>query len=104
MHRWPHDPPLWGESIKQHMDSSINKNPEKKKIIVHDKMIQIEDFKFHSLKKIGISVPFFKDECRMIFEAQFGDFFAHVHITIKSEDYLEIFNKLISWRKTTFSD
>ncbi len=104
VHRWPHDPPLWSEEVKKHMDSSISKNPENKKIIVHEKIIQIEDFKFSSLKKIGISVPFFKEECRMIFEAKFGDFFAHIHITVKSKDYLEIFNKLMAWKKSTFPD
>lgn len=98
VHRWPHDTSLWGDSIKKQLDESINKNPEKKTIVVRDKIIEIENVEFHSLKKIGISVPFFKDECRMIFEAQFGDLFAHVHITIKSANFLDVFNHLMSWR------
>ena len=99
VHRWPHDTPLWSDSIKKQLDDSINKNPQKKQIIVGEKFIQIEDFVFNSLKKIGISVPFFKNECTMILEAQFGELFAHIHITTKSGNFLEIFNQLISWRK-----
>jgi hypothetical protein len=99
VHRWPHDTPLWSDSIQKQLDDSINKNPQKKQIIVGEKFIQIENFVFNSLKKIGISVPFFKDECTLILEAQFGELFAHIHITTKSENFLEIFNQLISWRK-----
>ena len=99
VHRWPHDTPIWSDSIKKQLDDSINKNPQKKQITVEGKYIQIENIAFNSLKKIGISVPFFKDECTMILEAQFGDLFAHIHITTKSGDFLEIFNQLISWRK-----
>ena len=98
IHRWPHDTSLWGDSVKKQLDESINKNPEKKMVVVRDKIIKIENIEFHSLKKIGISVPFFKDECRMIFEARFGDLFAHVHITIKSANFLDVFNHLMSWR------
>jgi hypothetical protein len=56
VHRWPHDTPLWSDSIKKQLDDSINKNPQKKQIIVGEKFIQIENFVFNSLKKIGISV------------------------------------------------
>ena len=100
MHRWPHDTPLWGDDLKKQLDDSINKKPEKKEITVNKSSIKIENFEFDSLKKIGISIPFFKDECTMIFESQFENkFFAHVHITIKSQDYLDVFNKLILWRQ-----
>lgn len=100
VHRWPHDTPLWNDSVKKQMDASINKNPRKKQILVRDGSIQIEDIAFNSLKKIGISVPFFKDECTMILEGMFGDLFAHIHITTRSDDFLKIFNQLILWRKT----
>lgn len=103
VHRWPHDTPIWDDSTKKQIDDCINKKLGKKQIIVRDKTIQIEDFEFSSLKKIGISVPFFKDECTMIFEAQFGEFFAHVHITTKSENFLDVFNQLISWRRRNIS-
>ena len=98
VHRWPHDTPIWGDSIKKQLDNYINKKSEKKHVVVKSNTIKIENFEFNSLQKIGISVPFFKDECTMIFEAQFGEFFAHVHITIKSGNFLDIFNKLIQWR------
>ena len=99
VHRWPHDTPLWDDSTKKQLDDLINKNPQKKQIIVKEKSVQIKNITFVSLKKIGISVPFFKDECTMILEGKFGDLFAHVHITTKSDNFLEIFNRLISWRK-----
>ena len=102
VHRWPQDTPLWGDSIQQEIDDSINKNSEKKQVTIKEKTIQIENFEFTSLKKIGISVPFFKDECTFIFEAKFGELFAHVHITIKSENYVDVFNQLTSWKNMAF--
>ena len=104
VHRWPHDTPVWTESIKNQLDDSVNKNIDKKQITVKRKSIKIQDFEFISLKKIGISVPFFKDECRIIFEAQFGEFFAHVHVTMKSGDFLDVFNRLMSWKYSQFPD
>ncbi len=100
IHRWPQNSPIWDDSTKKQFVESINSNPGKKQIIIKDNYLKIGDFEFTSLKKIGVSVPFFKKECTMILEAQYGKFFAHVHITTKSEDYLEIFNKLISWTKS----
>jgi len=100
VHRWPRNTPLWSDSVKKELDDSINKNPQKKQIIIGENYIQIENIVFNSLKKIGISVPFFKDECTMILEAQFGELFAHIHITTKSGNFLEIFNQLIAWRST----
>lgn len=102
IHRWPQDSPIWDDSIQKKLDDSIIKNPEKKQVIIKEKTIHIENFKFTSLKKIGISVPFFKKECTIIFEAQFDKFFAHVHITIKSKNYVELFNQLTSWKNISF--
>lgn len=102
VHRWPQDTPIWDDFTQKQLDDFINKNPEKKQVTIKEKTIQIENFEFNSLKKIGISVPFFKDECTMIFEARFGNLFAHVHITIKSENYVDVFNQLISWRNMAF--
>ena len=99
MHRWPQDSPLWDGSTQKQIDNSINKNSNKKQVIVKEKTIQIENFEFVSLKKIGITVPFFKKECTLIFEAQFGKLYAHVHITIKSENYVGVFSELTSWKK-----
>jgi hypothetical protein len=103
-HRWPQDSPIWIDSIQKQIDDTINKNPERKQIIINGKTIQIENFKFTNIKKIGISVPFFKDECRMIFEGQFGELFAHIHITVKSGNYLDILNQLISWKNEFFQN
>ncbi len=103
VHRWPQDSPIWDDSTQKQIDDSINKNPKKKQVTVKEKTIQIENFEFVSLKNIGITVPFFKKECTLIFEAQFGKLYAHVHITIKSENYVDVFNELTSW-KNNFAD
>ena len=100
VHRWPQDSPVWDGSTTHLIDKSINKNPENKRIVITDTLLQIEDLKFHSLCKIGVSVPFFKDECTMILESQFGSSLcAHIHITTRSEDYIDIFNQLTAWKK-----
>jgi len=102
VHRWPQDSPVWDDSTQKQIDNSINKNSNKKQVIVKEKTIQIENFEFVSLKKIGITVPFFKKECTLIFEAQFGKLYAHVHITIKSENYVDVFSELTSWKNRVF--
>ncbi|MGV7226055.1 MAG: hypothetical protein ACQ9CV_03925 [Nitrosopumilus sp.] len=102
VHRWPRDGPIWDDFIQKELDSSINKNLEKKYVIIKEDLIQIENFKFTSLRKIGITVPFFKKECTLIFEAQFTNLFAHVHVTVKSDDYVEVFNELTSWKNKFF--
>jgi hypothetical protein len=99
VHHWPKNSPQWSDSLQKKLDVLINKNSDKKEIIINSHTIGIKDFEFTCLKKIGISVPFFKEECTMIFEAQFEDVFAHIHITIKSNSFLEIFNELISWKR-----
>jgi hypothetical protein len=99
VHHWPKNSPVWSDSLQKKLDVSINKNSNKKEIVIDSHTVRIEDFQFIRLKKIGISVPFFKKECRIIFEAQFETVFTHVHITIKSNNFLEIFNELISWKK-----
>ena len=104
VHRWPMDSPLWGDSIKKELDDSINKNPDKKKVMIESNIIQIENFKFTSLNKVGITVPFFKKECTLIFESQFESLFAHVHVTIKSQNYVDIFNELTVWKNKNFPD
>lgn len=102
IHRWPKDGAIWDDSIQTELDDSINKNPNKKQVTIKENTIQIENFKFTSLKKIGITVPFFKKECTMIFEAQFGILLAHVHVTIKSENYVDIFTELTTWKNRVF--
>ena len=104
IHRWPHDTPVWGDSTKKQLDEYVNKKLTEKQVIVDGKEIRIEGITFKSLKKIGISIPFFKKESTMIFEGQFDGLFAHVHITTKSKDFLEIFNALIKWRQREFPE
>ena len=104
VHRWPQDSPVWNESVKKELDDSMNKKSQQKHVIIKDKSVQIEDFEFTSIAKVGISVPFFKDECTMIFEGKFDDLFAHVHITIKHGNYLDVFNRLIVWRQQLFQN
>ena len=99
VHHWPKNSPSWSDSLQKKINASLNKNSDPKKIIVNSNSIQIKDFEFTCLKKIGVSVPFFKEECRIIFEAQFERFSAHIHITIKSNNFIDIFNELISWKK-----
>ncbi len=99
VHRWPQDSPVWDDLTQKQLDDSINKNSKKKQVTIKEKIIQIENFEFTSLTNIGISVPFFKEECTLIFEAQFRKLFAHVHISIKSKNYVDVFNELIIWRQ-----
>ena len=103
IHHWPKDSPLWDESLQKKFDECINKNSNSKKIIVNSENILIENFLITNLKKIGVSIPFFKNECTMIFEGKFKDVFGHIHITTKSDNFLDIFNQLISW-KNNFCD
>ncbi len=94
--------PVWDDYTKKELDVSINKNPSKKKVTLKENMIQIENFKFIDLKKIGITVPFFKKECTLIFEGKFESLFAHVHVTIKSENYVDVFTELTFWKNRFF--
>ena len=89
---------VWSDSLQKKLDISINQNSDKKIIIINSNTIWIEDFEFTCLKKIGVSVPFFEEECRVIFEAQFEKVFTHAYIIIKFNNFLDIFNKLISWK------
>ena len=98
VHHWPKNSLEWSNSLQKKLDISINKNPDKKIVIINSNTIGIEDFEFTCLKKIGVSVPFFEEECRVIFEAQFENVFAHVHITMRDDNFIDIFNQLISWK------
>ena len=60
VHRWPHDTPLWADDLKKQLDESINKNPEKKQVTVKNTTVKIENFEFHSLKKLEYQFRFSK--------------------------------------------
>jgi hypothetical protein len=104
VHHWPLDSPVWRKSIKEMVDLDLNNNQEKKKILIKDQIIRINDYEFDRIKKVGVSVPLFKKETRMVFEGHFEDSDGHIHITTKSQNYLEIFNKLMSWKNRCFPD
>ena len=104
VHRWPMDSLLWSQSFSQDIDLHLNKNKEKKKIRIQDNLIHIDNYRFDEIKKIGITVPFFKKEVTMIFEGRVVDSYAHTHITTRAKNYLEIFNSLMNWKNRLFPD
>ena len=104
VHRWPMDSPVWNNSIKEQVDLNLNKNLEKKKLTIDDGQITVDNYCFKKIKKVGITVPLFKKQMTMVFEGNFEGFDAHVHVTTKSSNYLETFNKLMVWNKNNFHD
>ena len=104
VHRWPMDSPIWSKITNEKIDLELNKNKETKKIIINNNEIKVNDHDFDKIKKVGITVPLFKKQTTMVFEGHFENFEAHVHITTHSEDYLEIFNRLMSWKNSYFQD
>ena len=100
VHRGPHESQAWDDPTKNKLDESINNNnPQKKQVIVRDNYLKIENFEFNSFKKL-VFLYLFSKKNTIILEVQFGELFAHIHITTKSKDYLEIFNKLVLWSKS----
>ena len=104
VHHWPQDSPIWSKSTQLKVDLELNKNAEKKQILIKDQFIRINDYEFDKIKKVGVTVPLFKKETTMVFEGHFADVYAHIHITTKSQNYLEIFNKLMLWKNKCFPD
>ncbi|MDX1440935.1 MAG: hypothetical protein R3237_00565 [Nitrosopumilaceae archaeon] len=104
VHHWPLDTPKWDSKFKERVDQELHKNKKLKKIQIKGNYIQINNFLFTHLQKIGITIPLFKKETTMVFEAKFDDYFAHVHITSKGVNYLEIFNSLMIWKNTMFPE
>ena len=104
VHHWPLNSSVWSELTKENVNFDLNSNPEKKDILIEDQKIRINDYEFYKIKKVGVTVPLFKNETRMVFESQFRNINAHVHITTNSQNYLEIFNKLMVWKNRCFPD
>jgi len=104
VHHWPLNSPVWSKSVKEKIDLDLNKNSEKKKIMINDMQIRINNYEIDKIKKVGVTVPMFKKETTMVFEGHLADFDAHIHITTKSSNYLEIFNKLMLWENRCFPD
>ena len=97
VHRWPMDSQHWSPSFTEEIDA-LNKDKEKKSICIKETLVQINNYNFEEIKKIGVTVPLFKKETTMVFEGKIQDFYAHVHITTMAKNYLEIFNALMSWK------
>ncbi len=102
-HHWPLDTPKWSDLTIKQVDDSLN-NKEKKQIAIKSNVILIENYKFTDIKKVGLTIPLFQKQSTLVFEGCFENLYAHVHITTKSKDYLEIFNKLMHWRSRYFPD
>ena len=103
-HHWPPETPKWNNSRKEKIDTDINSNLEKKHISINGKSIQINNYVFDNVRKIGLTIPQFKRQSTMIFEGHCEEFDAHVHVTTRSENYLEIFYNLMKWRDLFFPD
>ena len=104
IHHWPLSSPAWNESTKEKVNNDLNKNKEKKNVVINDHQIKIDDYEFDKIKKVGVTVPLFKKETTMVFEGHFHNSFAHVHITTYSENYLEIFDKIMLWKNSCFPE
>jgi len=103
-HHWPPETPEWSDSRKNKVNLEINSNSEAKHISINNKSVQINDYMFDNVRKIGLTIPQFKRQCTMIFEGHCNEFDAHVHITTRNEKYLEIFYNLMKWRDLYFPD
>ncbi|MBS3921538.1 MAG: hypothetical protein KGZ37_00115 [Nitrosarchaeum sp.] len=104
IHHWPLDTQKWSDEIITQVDKDINKNNLKKQLAVKDKTIRIDKYEFKKIKKVGVTIPLFKKQCTLVFEGYFKEVYGHIHVTTKEDNYLEIFNKLMSWRTRYFQD
>lgn len=98
VHHWPLNTAKWSKSFETDIEQEINKNGRAKPVTVCQDRIIVGDFEFDSLTKIGITIPPFKREFTIIFEARCSGFCIHAHITVTSSDYLDTFNRLVYWR------
>ena len=103
-HHWPKDTPQWSKSRIDKVDDNINKSIQKKHVLIKEKSIQIDQYFFGEIKKIGLTIPQFKRQCTIIFEGHCEEFDAHVHVTTRTENYLEIFYSLMKWRDLYFPE
>lgn len=98
VHRWPHDTPEWGSKFKALIDSDVNTNNGTRNVELRDGAVVISGHKFDSLKNVGVSVPFFKKECRVMFEGVTTGMYAHAHLYVKNPDaYLAAFDTITCW-------
>lgn len=102
VHHYPEDAPKWNEKTIKQIDLDLNKNQNKKTIVISGEILKINDYEFSEIKKVGISIPLFKKKCAMVFGARCQDFDAHVHVTTRGDDFIENFIKLLRWREKYF--
>ena len=98
VHHWPQDSPKWPSNVQEKIDSDLNKNKNRKNIRIKNSRVKIDNYVFENLKKIGVTIPFYKKETTIIFEGKFDQYFGHIHITSRAPDYLQIFNNLMNWK------
>ena len=60
VHHWPKNSLEWSNSLQKKLDISINKNPDKKIVIINSNTIGIGDFEFTCLKKLEFLFLFLK--------------------------------------------
>ncbi len=104
VHHWPLNSPVWSDLMKKNINLNLNKNIQKQEITIHESQIRINNYEFDKIKKVGVTVPLFKKETRIVFEGQCSGFDTHVHITTNSKEYLDIFNQLMNWKNRYFPD
>ncbi|GKS66762.1 hypothetical protein YTPLAS73_03090 [Nitrosarchaeum sp.] len=102
IHHWPLDTPKWSNEVISQVDRDVNKNKEKKQIVIRNKTITIGNYEFKKIKKVGVTIPLFKKQSTLVFEGYFKEAYGHIHVTTKADDYLQIFNKLMCWRTRYF--
>ncbi len=112
-HRWPRDTPEWTPDDCRFVDEEINIDAQKepvdslgyknlgREISLYGDIVTVGGYAFESVKNVGLSVPFFKDECRMMFEACYdARMYAHFHVYVREEEeYLEAFDMIRRWKR-----
>ena len=100
-HRWPHDTPKWSGDFQEAVDAKINTSSALRKVELADRSVTINGCGFEALKNVGVSVPFFRKECRMMFEGVCMGNYAHVHVyaALGADRYLEAFAGIADWMR-----
>ncbi len=96
VHRWPRDGPGW-DGRASAMAEELNGAGEKR-VTLGDRAVLISGHRFDCIRKVGVSVPMFRKEARMIFEGRSGESGVHVHVTAGGADYLEVLGCMSEWR------
>ena len=101
IHRWPQSTPRWSPDRKTEI-ADFNGDGAPKSVSVKGRTLRVAGYEFGSIQKVGVTVPMFKRESTVIFEGRCEEFYAHVHITTRSADYIDTFNRLVKWREARF--